>query len=470
MTTIRRLRDLLSLSCILLVAGLFMQAIASYRHAHSIEPWHSVEAQLASPPRSASDGKNAASDGKNPTGDAKNNGSSGSTSITPQEQLEIRSNLDEAKGKLTDEIHQHDADERAVLDRLITLVSVYSAALGLLAFLSVKQAKDDASRELDALTKNTDKEVEDLKGKIASEFPDLRGMKNNLEGLLLDLEQKIPAESNWYQEQPYEMLTERQRQSIFISESTIGALQVFISRDSTTNNRVLSRLYLALARFYQGKYSAAHQAEDFERAIFYSERSLDIEPGNAEGLRVLGATYLGRYRAIKRGKDKSAGNWTQQQMDDLLGKSVGYLRKSIESNENDAGAYYNLALALSEEGEFGKAIDVSADLVKRGPELHRFHVRKFMPSAYVNYSSFLALEGGRTQDKQKRKDLNQRAIQVLEDGYKFFASVKLVGTIDAFLTKIRKENCLTGDFRTFDPDQTDEVNRLVDHWSKQPVV
>src|SRR5277367_207169 len=71
-------------------------------------------------------------------------GAGATTPLTAEQKLELQQSIAGARTLLLAEIHAADADERAILDRLITLVGVFSVILGFCAFATVRLAREDA--------------------------------------------------------------------------------------------------------------------------------------------------------------------------------------------------------------------------------------------------------------------------------------------------------------------------------------
>jgi hypothetical protein len=432
--------------------------------------------------------------------------------LTAEQKLQLQNNVAEVQASLIAEIRANDLNERSILDRLITLVSVYSGILGLTAFFTLRLAREDALAQIDrskndlenfelaatrdletfknkavseitnlktatdaslqavqentklqleALTRNTSLQIEDFQKRIWSELPEMRNLKESLRNLLAELERTIPAETNWNSEKGYESLNESQKQKILISESTVGALQIFVSAESTGTKEVLARFYRALARFYLGRYriEKVKVDADAERADIYACKSLEIETENGEAYTLRGTLYLARYR-IKRAVPVS--EWKSDELGLLLSKAESFLREAHRRDKNDGGASYNLAIALRNRDALDEAIAISIDAVDRRLELSNSSMRKYLPDLYVNLAGYFAIKADQTADAIERKSIREQAIETLKGGNTFFLEKKYPASLKKFIdSTLREQNEDTGDFRNFDAEQKRMIEEII---------
>jgi hypothetical protein len=433
--------------------------------------------------------------------------------LTAEQKLQLQNDVAQTQASLINEIRANDTNERAILDRLITLVGVYSAILGLTAFFTLRLAREDAlaqiarsaqdlenfettatqgleifknkatlditnlktatdgslqnfqestKLQLEALTKNTGFQIENFQKKIWSELPEMRNLKDSLRNLLLELERTIPAETNWNSEKGYESLNESQKQRILINEATINALQIFVSADSTANKDILARFYRALARFYLGRYRLEKvTAEgDAERADIYACKSLELETENGEAYTLRGTLYLARYRILK--SVTPAAEWKSDQLALLLSKAESFLREAHHRDKKDVGASYNLAIALRNRDALDEAIQVSVDAITRRLDFPSSSSRKYMPDLYVNLAGYYGIKADGTAAADEKKALRGDAIKVLKDGHAFFVEKNMPTSMKKFIDSIlREQNKDTGDFRNFDAEQNQQIAALI---------
>ena len=451
--------------------------------------------------------------------------------MTAEEKLALQSGLADTQEKLVREIRAYDSDERAVLDRLITPVGLYSAVLGLAAFFSLRFARENAKTDLAGfkavaqndltgfkITSQTDLNnfkttiqsdfgnfktttqaelnnfrtttqgdlttfktntqtdltayksattsdldifknkteatmtamrlgVEEFQKKIWSELPEMRNLKDGLRDLLLDLERTIPAETNWNAARPYENLDETQRQKILIGEATVGALQVFVSSESSVNRETLARFFRALARFYLGRVRIEKQTADAERANIYAWKSQDMEPESVDGYRLRGALYLAKYRNLKKDASVPDSAEKSNKLETWLGEAESFLGGAMKWDSNDAGAAYNLALLHLYRDQLDRAIDLSRETIGKQDNFSHLHVRKYLPSIYLNLGCFLAKKADLEKERQAQEKLREEAVKAVEEGYVYFEKKKISLGIQALRDGIRREKMDTGDFR-----------------------
>ena len=465
--------------------------------------------------------------------------------LTAEEKLSLEHGLADTQERLIREIRAYDTDERAVLDRLITLVGLYSAVLGLTAFFSLRFAREDAradltgfksvaqndltsfktgaqtelnnfkttiqsdldnfrtttqtalnnfktttqgdltsfktgtqtdlttyksatTGDLDTFKNKTEAAmtgmrlaVEEFQKKIWSELPEMRNLKDGLRDLLLDLERTIPAETNWNAARPYENLDESQRQKILISEATVGALQVFVSSESSVNRETLARFFRALARFYLGRFRIEKQTTDAERADIYARKSQDMEPESADGYRLRGALYLAKYRILK--KDTSAPDSAQksEKLETCLGEAESFLGGAMKRDPNDAGAAYNMALVHLYRDQLDRAIDLSHETIGKQDSFSHLHVRKYLPSIYLNLGCFLAKKADLEKDPQAQEKLREEAVKAVEEVYAYFKDKKISLGIQALQDGIQREKKDTGDFRNLTAAQLARLDAVL---------
>jgi len=447
------------------------------------------------------------------------------TPLTADEKFELQQSVAGTRSLLIAEIHAADADERAILDRLITLVGVFSAILGLLAFATVKLAREDAREQskriesdltafrddanirlgtfktgvegdlstfktkiendltvfkttttgeletfknktiaetsemktttelglknaletnrlgLESLTRATTFQIEEFQRKIWSELPEMRNMKESLRDLLYELERTIPTESNWNSERSYESLNESERQTVLITESTVNALRLFISKSSTANLTTLARLYRALAGFYLGRFRVDKANADVDRAEVYVLSSQQIEPENPDNDRLRGALYLAKYRILKQRAPEPHSTELQLQLKQALEDAERFLKDARRKNGNDAGAAYNLALVASYRLDFDDAIAISKQVIQQAitGKLTPEHVHKYLPNVYVNLCCYLARKADAETEAGLKKARREETVQVVKDGIAYFDNSEVKTGKSVIQTGMRAE-------------------------------
>ena len=378
---------------------------------------------------------------------------------------------------LRDEVKSREDQQRAVLDRLVALVGAYSLLVGLTAYFSLKSAREEAQSQIglsgtqltNHLVSTSDqlkllqaaakeqleqnrKDWDEFRTRIWAELPDMRAMQEGLRSLLFDLEQIIPAESNWNDERSYDSLTEPQRQEILISELTIAALPTLISRDASGNLQSLSRLYRALARFYFGRYKAEKATQDSGRADAYLTRSLRIDPEHAGSYRLRGAIYLAQQRLIV-----SPGSNLSIQSTALLLQAEQNLRMALEKDKNDLGAHYNLALCLARQQRLSDAVALVREALFRLNQFPIAQQRKYSDSLVINQACDLNSIAKATIDSQQQSQLCDEAERTIVDGLNLLRKDRDTRPIHALELSVERELKIGGDLYDFNDERKQRI-------------
>ena len=486
--------------------------------------------------------------------------------LTPEQKAELQNSIAGARASLIAEIRAADADQRAILDRLITLVSVFSAILGLCAFATVKLARDDAkdqakriegdlaafktqsntdlttfrgtiegglttlktttetdlntlkikieaelssfrtteqtelatfknaiigdleafkvktltdtsgmkaategslesTREttrlkLEELTRNVTTQIEDFQRKIWSELPEMRNLKDSLRNLMLELERTIPNVADWNEAAAYESLSGATRESILIAESTMNALQIFVSRDSQANAATQAGLYRSLARFYFGRFRADSVDADAQRADIYARKAGELEPGNPATDRVRGSIYLAQYRIVKKAAGQAPTMKDTERMNALLKTASDFLKDAMKMDPTDAGAALNLALAARYRENFDEAIRISNDAIGNRDKMNSLQVQKYLPSLYLNLACYLARRADRQADADAQNNGRKEAVKALSDGMEYLEGRKNAEGVTALREMIMRELRRQDAFKNLGKENLDAVEAL----------
>jgi tetratricopeptide (TPR) repeat protein len=467
-------------ACLLLLIG-----VVGSEAWKSLRPWQHI---TPVPPSSAQPGS------------PQQTPSAQSAPLTAEQRLELERTVDAAKATLLSDIRENEADERLILDRLVTLVGAFSAILALSAWFTLRYAREDAltqisrnekdlktfqdtiernlklfqetaerdlklfretaQRDLNAFKENTTTEMEGFTKRIWSELPEMRNLRERLRALLLDLERTLPAEGDWYAARSYEDLDHSQIQKILISEATANGLQVFISSESSANNETLANLFRAVARFYSAKFRKEKLPGDAERADIYLRKSIEIDPKNASAYAQRGGLYLSRNRVLEDSGKNDPMNASK--CSNLLDQAEGFLREALKRDERQIGAAYNLAYVAAHRGSFDEAVEMLSKLAEKAPTLSYEQTKKYLPSIYANWACYLADQADTiTGTEQDRMQLRERAIEVLEEGCKFLTTRGVGGTLTSLLESIARERKPTGDFKHFSQDQQARLTALL---------
>lgn len=393
-------------------------------------------------------------------------------SDAPPGQKEIDAAVDRSAVPLRDEIKTREDQQRAVLDRLVTLVGGYSLLIGLTAYFSLKGAREEAlsqiglsgtqlsnhlaatTEQLKLVKESAERQLgrnkedwTEFKTRIWSELPDMRAMQDGLRSLLFDLEHIIPIEENWNDEKSYNALNPQQKQEVLISEATIAALPTLISRDAAGNLQSLARLYRTLARFYVGRYKKEHSEADAGRALAYLSRAQKIEPEHAAVYRMSGVVFLAQQRL----------NPSPTRPDPLLVEAEKTLRRAIAKNPNDLGAHYNLALALTRAGELQQGIDLIRGVLARLPDFPEAQKRKYIDSVVLNQACDLNAHARETKDLPAKEALLDEAVATMQQGHTLLCEQRNAAGLASMAEAIDRELAPTGDLADLSDARKDSL-------------
>jgi hypothetical protein len=219
-------------------------------------------------------------------------------SVAPPSTVDYQKSLDSFKQQLDSSFEE----EKKLFDGVQLLVSIYAIIASLLAFASIKFARDEARGQLDLvrgkLTEvgtEADKKLKEIDERVERHFPEFRDLHERLRSITLRLLGALPDENDW-QASAYDRLTENQRQDILVSEYTLAVIAVLGLSSSDEDSRMLADLYLAFARFYTGRASEASTLQsgpekanktssptaDWERAFAYANRAVQVRGDRAD--------------------------------------------------------------------------------------------------------------------------------------------------------------------------------------------
>lgn len=400
--------------------------------------------------------------------------------VTPEQ-------LDQAVAKavapLKQEIENRDAQQRAALDRLVTLVGGYSLLIGLTVYFSFKSARDEADKQTkfsseqltnqikftneqlgyvqksaeNQLTRNAD-EWKRFTERVWTDLPDMRAMQEGLRSLLFELEQIIPIEADWNDEESYKALSEDKRQEILISEATIAALPTLVSRDSPGNIASLARLYRALARFYFGRYKAEKLKVDSDRADAYVNRAIRLDTEHAGSYRLRGAIYLAQQR-LTQATPLPQGTPMPPESKLLLDKAELDLRRALRKDANDLGAYYNLAIVLARQDHVKDGVDLIREALQP-QQLENFPLlqkRKYLGVLMVNQACDLLTLAKAAQDPTEQAKLRDEVLGMLTQGLDLVSQLHSAASMAELKKSIDKEFAPGGDLEDLTQDEKTKV-------------
>jgi tetratricopeptide (TPR) repeat protein len=371
---------------------------------------------------------------------------------------ELEARIDADQKVANERIEEKTASTKELLDKLITLVGVYSVILGITAFVSVKYARDEAGAQIEIFRKKIEE--------IEQNFPEFSRLDERIHRLMRGMELRMPSESDWNDDDSFRALTEEERQDILNNEATITAISAFaLDRSPSVRARLVS-IYGAFARFYVSRHNTSPDLSetDYIRALSYASKAIELSPESMGGFRLRGAIYLSRYERLSKtippvddAKLKQLLQSAESDFAEAISKSTG--------DQVDAGAYYNLALARYYEGDIEGAVSVSRRLVGQRSKISTVHREKYLPGIYLNLGCFLAglAQGAADQNRTKaRKQFEAEVVQALTAGVEDFRSTAtLDGGLAQLKKKIKKELLAGGDLSQLSTAHKDELDALV---------
>lgn len=349
------------------------------------------------------------------------NGATAQTPPTNPSLSEQAAKLDQLKAKL--DLQQEYLEKRAALfdmraDDLEHLIaemtlgsSIYTFLLGLFAYFSLKNIKDDAKADLakiegllDGFKKNefadfkknlqdgatreleaARAEFESFRGEVRNDIPELYGMARSL-GVILDrIRRQVDLSRNWTLRRTYEDMTDEQRQTMLVAEMTIAGFDYFGLPGSKRFRSVAAEIYLNLALFYaarsrlvdaNGKFNQA----DMKRAMIYIDRACSTDAGNPHALSQRAALIL-----VDLPKPGDAP--TKEQLED----AETNLDQSLALKATDVRALYNLAYISRRTGKIPRAIELLTKIIDLRPTLEREDRGRRVIDAFTNRACYRAL-------------------------------------------------------------------------------
>jgi tetratricopeptide (TPR) repeat protein len=348
---------------------------------------------------------------------------------------ELEARIEADRKNASERIDERMDGAKTLLDKLITLVGVYSVILGITAFITVKFARDEAKEEIE----NYRKKIESIEQEYQQNFPEFTLMDARIQQLLREMELHMPSMDDWNDDDSFRNLREVDRQYITDSELTIAAISVFaLDRSPRMRPRLVS-IYSIFARFYAGRDHASdhRQESDFVRALSYATRVVKLSPESSAGYRQRGAIYLARYQRLVGDSPAVAADTLEQ----VLKSAETDLAEAIGKGTDDAvdaGAYYNRALLSYYKGDIEAAVTVSRRLLGLRSKITSLDRERYLPYIYQNLGCFLALLAQSAASKKKTKaarQLGAEAVQALTSGIEDF---KITEAQDGGLARLKK--------------------------------
>ena len=334
---------------------------------------------------------------------------------------QLDSKLDELMTKV--QLQQDYLDKRAVqidkraddLERLIAEMtlgsSIYTILLGLFAYFSLKNIKDDAKSDLKKIEELLDDfkknefadfksdlqkqasreldraraEFEAFRGEVRNDIPELYGMARAL-GVILDrIRRQVDISRNWTLRDSYEAMTDGERQTVLVAEMTIAGFDYFGLPASKQYRSVAAEIYLNLANFYaarsrsigpDGKFNQA----DMKRALIYIARACTADSSNPHTLSQRAALRL--VDVAKPGDSATK---------DQLEKAEADLSQSLAIKPTDIRALYNMAWIARRTDKLPRALELLTKIIDLKPTLEAEDRGRRIIDAYTNRACYRAI-------------------------------------------------------------------------------
>ena len=301
---------------------------------------------------------------------------------------------------------------KTLLDVEVTLVGVYSALLGVTAFVTVKFSRDDAKEQLQIFQKKLDE--------IGASFPQFEKMDERVRQLLGEIVVRMPSEDDWNDEHLLNKIDEIDQQYILDSEIVVSAASVFALERAPGLKGTLFEVYTNFARFHDARYldGAVANESDFARAVRFADRAVEMQPKSPVGYRRRGAIRLDGYKKLDGATTQEEKARREKRLADAE-KDLDEALKLCKDGAPDAGAYYNRALAYYYRAKLDQAIDLTEELLKKKDKIPVEHWSRFMPYVYSNLGGFyagVAIAAKANHDAVKSAEFSDKAVKAVERG------------------------------------------------------
>lgn len=199
-----------------------------------------------------------------------------------------------------------------MLTVMFTVTGLFGGLLGIASFISLKEAKDNANSTLRDVSESarssltnlrmeTDqalKELRAVRDETKKQYPTLAGVDENVHAILTELH-AVFAESP-SKEDDFNNLDPGQRQKLFFWEKALATMDLL---NMTDQQHAVSRIFQGYANLYASRYwvtlESARKRQtdspsdaDLDRARFYYERALQLDPTNVQALNDQGFYHM----------------------------------------------------------------------------------------------------------------------------------------------------------------------------------
>jgi hypothetical protein len=352
-------------------------------------------------------------------------------------------------------------DQEKLLDKLAALTGIYTLILAGAAWAGLAQTRAKVEEEYQSLSAKIER--------VRGEIPSVYELNHRVLDLLQIIRRQLPDANVTLPGTDYAK-SPRDRETVLLCERTIAALDVFDLRANTETRMRASEIYNGLARFYlllwQRETPGENRERNRARMGLYLERVRGLEDSfqSAVSWRLEGMLHLLNYQQKQKRQNEAAETGEPRNeavLRHLLEQMKACFWTSIDTDENEAGAWYNLASYAV--GEFGKdpllAIDLLNKLVKRRDRIQEFQRAMFLPDTCLNIACFHMryLASANNPPTDLRRSHEAAALEACALGKQL---AKEYGALPAFLEGLKREVDPGGDLvnlKLFHPQPMEKI-------------
>jgi hypothetical protein len=336
-------------------------------------------------------------------------------------------------------------DQEKLLDKLAALTGIYTLILGAAAWAGLADARSKAEAKYADLSAKIEQ--------VRSDIPSVYALNRRVEDVLRTIRDKLPPETNVTLEDSYKALTPQDRQTLLVSEMRMAALDVFDLAANTSTRVRAAELYYGLARFYLMRSLFEDREQSQARMKLHLARVRELQDTFLIALshRLEGMMYLLNYQAEEQRQEQAAKKGQSRNpllLRGLLDDMKGCFTTAIRIDENEAGAWYNLAYAVGvfEEQPLA-AINLLQRLVDRRDSVVDYLCTKFLPDSCQNIACFhmrhlASIAAKRETTPALRRRHEADALQACRLGKQLAGQY---GALDGYLKALQAETKPSGD-------------------------
>ncbi|MDX6459660.1 MAG: hypothetical protein QOE55_3357, partial [Acidobacteriaceae bacterium] len=362
-----------------------------------------------------------------------------------REKLETQQQFLENRAK---EVDKRADDLEHLISEMTIGSGVYTLLLGLFAFFGLKGAASEADRYLATLKEQVEtskkgaqeegasrqQEFEEFKRAIRNDIPSLYGMQRAL-GLLLDrIRRQVDLSLVWTRSDPYNNMSEEQRQTIILAEMTVAAFDYFRLDSSDMERGAAAQIFADLANFYSARARVnpnKYNPSDMRRALIYLDRAHQMDRTNARILAQRGGFIL-----------SDTANQGASVTQDQLDAAEHDLRECLRIDPSNVRALYNLAWIADERSKFPEAVDLLTQVIDRRDTLPQVERGRRMIAAFINRACARSKISATVSGATERQKMDE---QVFEDCKKAVEEADLYNERPYAKQSLERELLITGE-------------------------